>query len=89
MTNDTTRAFDRFVHMFRLMIYAGIIFILLGVGISFAFVGAARSFVMSGSIGAGGLIIFGGIREIVVDLLDCYYDDTRHAALLFPSTGKR
>ncbi len=62
MTNDTTRTFDRFVHMFRLMIYAGIIFILLGVGISFAFVGAARSFVMSGSIGAGGLIIFGGIR---------------------------
>lgn len=62
---DTITAFERLVRTFKLMIYAGVVFILLGVGISFAFGGAAKYFVISGSIGGGGLTIFVGIREYI------------------------
>jgi hypothetical protein len=62
MRNAVT-SFERLVRLFRRMIYVGMVVIVLGVGVSFAFSGAARYFVAAGSVGASGLMIFVGVRE--------------------------
>ena len=62
--SDPVRSFERLVNQFRRMAYFGVAVGVLGTLASLGLSGSVPIFVLGGSLGAGGIMVFVGIREV-------------------------